>query len=151
MSMSTRRRTTLVAAGVALAGLGALTAAGMVQAIGHTPRPKVPSSGEVETKAGIRVTRLSVAADGGLLDLRYVVLNPNLAQAWTGDTNHPPVLGNERSGTRFDRVAAMRDGHDLRPGQTYYLVYLNQGGEVHPGDHVDVTVAGVTLKGVPVE
>jgi hypothetical protein len=45
----------------------------------------------------------------------------------------------------------MREGHDLRPGQTYYLIYLNKGGDVKRGDKIDITIAGTVLTGVPVE
>jgi hypothetical protein len=151
MSTRNRRRiglalvATLVAAGV---GAGVT---GLVQAAPAHKRPSVPQDSEVEGKAGIRLTRVSLAADGGLLDVRYIVLDPSLATKWTGNTDTPPVMGNERTHNRFDRVAAMREGHDLRPGQTYYLIYLNKGGDVKRGDLIDLSIAGTTLTGVPVE
>jgi hypothetical protein len=147
-----RRRVGLVVGAAIVAMLGAgVAVTGLVQAATHAKRPPVPQSSEVEGKAGIRVTRVSLAGDGGLLDVRYIVLDPSLATRWTGDTDKPPIIGNERTHERFDRVAAMRDGHDLRPGQTYYLLYLNQGGNVHRGDKVDLEIAGTKLTGVPVE
>jgi hypothetical protein len=114
-------------------------------------RPTMPTDPQVETRAGIRLTRVSLAADGGLIDVRYIVLNPTLATQWTGDTDKPPVIANERNGDKLDRVAAMREGHDLRAGQTYYLIYLNKGGTLHRGDKIDLEIAGTTLRGVPVE
>lgn len=148
---STRRRiglalvATLVATGV---GAGVT---GLVQASPAHKRPSVPQDSEVEGKSGIRVTRVSLAADGGLLDVRYIVLDPTLATRWTGNTDKPPIMNNERTNSRFDRVAAMREGHDLRPGQTYYLIYLNKAGDVKRGDRIDLQIAGSTLTGVPVE
>jgi hypothetical protein len=44
----------------------------------------------------------------------------------------------------------MRQGHDLRPGQTYYLLYLNNKGAVQRGDQVSIESNGRTLHHVPV-
>jgi hypothetical protein len=130
------------------AGVGA---ASLVNAASSHKRPPVPQDSRVEGKAGIRVTRASLAADGGLIDVRYIVLDPSLATRWTGNTDKPPVLDNQRTHERFDRVAAMREGHDLRPGQTYYLIYLNKDGNVKRGDKIDINIAGTTLQGITVE
>lgn len=145
-----RRRGTVGLAAAALA-VAVGGAAVVTSASAADKRPTVPQDQNVETKSGIRLTRVSLAADGGLLDVRYIVLNPSLATQWTGNTDKPPVIANERSRARFDRVAAMREGHDLRAGQTYYLIYLNKGGDVRRGDRIDVEIAGAVLRGVPVE
>lgn len=114
-------------------------------------RPTMPTDTQVESKSGIRVTRVSLAADGGLIDVRYIVLKPSQATQWTGNTEKPPVIASERTSDKLDRVAAMREGHDLRAGQTYYLIYLNKGGTLHRGDKIDLEIAGTALRGVPVE
>ena len=148
---SGRRNMALVLAGAAVAIGAGVGVVGVVNADSGHRRPHVPESSDVEGKAGIRVTRVSLAGDGGLLDVRYIVLDPSLATKWTGNTDKPPIMENERTSDKFDRVAAMRDGHDLRPGQTYYLIYLNKDGNVHRGDKVDLNIAGTALTGVPVE
>ena len=51
----------------------------------------------------------------------------------------------------IDRVAPMRDAHQQRPGQTYFLIYQNAKNTIHRGDLIDLTVAGVTLHDIPVE
>jgi hypothetical protein len=144
-------RVGLAVAAIAVTAASAVGVAGLVHAAPTHKRPNVPQDSEVEGKSGIRIVRVSLAGDGGLLDVRYIVLNPSLATEWTGDTNRPPVIDNLRTHESFDRVAAMREGHDLRPGQTYYLIYLNKGGDVKRGDKIDITIAGTVLKGVPVE
>ena len=105
----------------------------------------------METKVGVRVVRASLAADGGLLDVRYVVLNAPSAQKWMANTNNPPTLHDQRNSADVNRVAPMRDAHQQRPGQTYYLIYKNTGNTIHRGDLIDLTVAGVTLHDIPVE
>ena len=146
-----RRRVLVAAAAIAVAAATALGVAGLVQAAPAHKRPSVPQDSQVEGKSGIRVVRVSLAGDGGLLDVRYIVLDRSLATEWTGDTDRPPVIDNARTHERFDRVAAMREGHDLRPGQTYYLIYLNKDGNVKRGDLIDISIAGTVLSGVPVE
>jgi hypothetical protein len=149
---STRRKLGLTLMAATLAVAAGVGATGLVHAATSAQRrPTVPHDSEVEGKAGIRVTRVALVGDGGLLDVRYIVLDPSLATKWTGNTDHPPVMKNERTHDSFDRVAAMRDGHDLRPGQTYYLIYLNKDGNVKRGDMIDLQIAGTALTGVPVE
>jgi hypothetical protein len=149
--MTARKKLGLSLVAAALVVGGGVGVAGIVNADSGHKRPHVPQDSEVEGKAGIRVTRVSLAADSGLIDVRYVVLDPSLATKWTGNTDKPPIMHNERTDERFDRVAAMRDGHDLRPGQTYYLIYLNKDGNVHRGDKIDLSIAGTQLTAVPVE
>ena len=127
---------------------GALVAQGSPR-LGH--RPKMPTSVALESKTGVKVVRATIAGDGGLLDVRYQVLNAPNAQYWFANTSKPPKLYDLRSHLVISRVAPMRDAHQQRPGQTYFLIYQNSGGAIHRGDKIDLTVAGVTLHGIPVE
>lgn len=114
-------------------------------------RYDVPHSPAMEAKLGIRVVQASVVADGGLVELRYTVLDTGKATTFQNDVHHPPVLrGSKHKGIPLYRTALMKQGHDLRPGQTYYILYMNNGGAVHPGDTLDIDAAGVALNGVPV-
>jgi hypothetical protein len=114
-------------------------------------RYDVPHSAAMEAKLGIRVVQASVVADGGLVELRYTVLDTGKATTFQNDVHHPPVLlGSKHKGTPLYRTALMKQGHDLRPGQTYYILYMNNRGAVHPGDTLEIDAAGVTLANVPV-
>ena len=114
-------------------------------------RYDVPHSAVMESKLGIRVVQASVVADGGLIELRYTVLDTGKATTFQNDVHHPPVLrGSKHMGTPLYRTALMKQGHDLRPGQTYYILYMNNHGAVHPGDVLQIDAAGVTLANVPV-
>ncbi len=44
----------------------------------------------------------------------------------------------------------MKQGHTLREGQTYYLVYDNSGATLRPGEQVTITWHGLRLPHVPV-
>lgn len=151
MPRSRRRWLGLGLVGAAVAVAAGVGVTGIVHATTPAKRPPIPRDSEVEGHSGVRIIRASLAGDGGLIDVRYVILDPSLATKWTGNTDAPPVLDNERTHHQMDRVAAMRDGHDLRPGQTYYLIYLNKGADIKRGDKIDITIANTVLHGVTVE
>jgi hypothetical protein len=44
----------------------------------------------------------------------------------------------------------MRQGHELRPGQSYYILYLNNQRAIRPGDTLEIDAGGQTLAKVPV-
>ncbi|MBM0229932.1 hypothetical protein [Micromonospora sp. ATA51] len=104
----------------------------------------------MEATLGVRFTQAAVVGDGGLVELRYVVLDTQKASAFQNDTKHPPRLRNERSGKLAWRAALMKQGHELRPGQSYYLLYLNNGGAIKRGDKIEITSGPRRLAHVPV-
>lgn len=110
----------------------------------------VPHDGQMEAALGIRFTQAAVVGDGGLVELRYVVLDAQKASAFQNDTKHPPRLRNERSGKLAWRAALMKQGHELRPGQSYYLLYLNAEGAIKRGDTIEITSGQRKLAHVPV-
>jgi hypothetical protein len=114
------------------------------------PRYVVPSDGPMEAALGVRFTQAAVVADGGLVELRYVVLDAQKASAFQNDTKHPPRLRNERSGTIAWRAALMKQGHELRAGQSYYLLYLNSKGAIKRGDKIEIGAGPRHLAHVPV-
>ena len=114
-------------------------------------RGKMPTDSGFESRTGVRVTRVAVVGDGGLVDMRYVVLDAQKATKWFANTKAPPHLVEKGSTKAITRVAAMRQAHELRPGQTYYLIYLNAGGRTQPGDTMHIDVAGDSLADVPVQ
>lgn len=134
-----------------LAVVALLLVGGLALRAGAARSPHVPKDTGFENRTGVRVTRVAVVGDGGLLDVRYVVLDEQKATKWFGDTTLPPRVKNTKRTKQLFRVAAMRQGHELRTGQTYYLIYLNTGGKTKRGDVIDVSAAGDSLAGVPVE
>ena len=44
----------------------------------------------------------------------------------------------------------MKQGHTLRPGQTFYLVYQNTGAALRSGEEVTIDIGDLTLPHVPV-
>jgi hypothetical protein len=104
----------------------------------------------MEASLGVRFTQAAVVADGGLVELRYVVLDAQKASAFQNDTKHPPTLRNEHNNKIAWRAALMKQGHELRPGQSYYLLYLNNQGAIKRGDKIEIAAGPRHLQHVPV-
>jgi hypothetical protein len=111
---------------------------------------QVPRDGQLEDSTGIRVDRAAVVGDGGLVEIRYTVLDSQKATRFQGDVHHPPVLRSERRKGDVYRAALMKQGHELRPGQTYYILYLNNAGAIRSGETLEVSINGARLQHVPV-
>jgi hypothetical protein len=114
------------------------------------PRYDIPHDGALEATLGVRFSQAAVVADGGLVELRYVVLDTQKASAFQNDIKHPPTLRNERNGKTAWRAALMKQGHELRPGQSYYLLYLNNQGAIKRGDKIAIDAGQRHLQHVPV-
>jgi hypothetical protein len=116
----------------------------------NTDARKVPQNAAMENALGVRFSRVAVVGDGGLITVNYVVLDAEKATRFQSDVTHPPALVSESrtGGTR--RVSLMRQGHNLRAGQTYYLVYQNTRGAIRSGEKLTLTKGSSTIAHVPV-
>ena len=109
-----------------------------------------PQSAAMEDELGVRFSRVAVVGDGGLITLSYVVLDGAKATEFQSDVAHPPVLRSEARDGSTSRVSLMKQGHTLRPGQTFYLVYQNTGAALRSGEEVTIDIGDLTLPHVPV-
>lgn len=117
------------------------------------PAPRsttVPQSAAMENQLGVRFSRVAVVGDGGLITLTYVVLDSEKASRFQSDTTHRPALRSESRNRQTTRVSLMKQGHTLRDGQTYYLVYENTRGALKSGERVTIVDGSLQLKHVPV-
>jgi hypothetical protein len=113
-------------------------------------RPRVSGAGLAQ-RSGVRIVRLAVSGDGGLLDLRYKVLDPEKAAA-IHDAQTPPAVVDERTGLVISELL-MNHSHtgEFKPAITYYLVFSNPGGWVHRGSTVTVLLGNAQVENVGVE
>ena len=109
-----------------------------------------PGSAEIEQQYGVRFSRIAVVGDGGLITLTYVVLDSEKATRFQSDVGHPPELLSEARDGGTKRVSVMKQGHSLRAGQTYYLVYQNTKGALRHGERATIQLGGLTLRHAPV-
>jgi hypothetical protein len=136
-----------------------LLALGLIAAVGWRfagapadakDRYAVPQDGKMESQLGVRFTQAAVVADGGIVEVRYTVLDTQRASAFQNDVKHPPLLKNEKNGKTAWRTALMKQGHELRPGQTYYVLYLNNKNAIKRGDKIEISIGSRKLAHVPV-
>jgi hypothetical protein len=113
---------------------------------------QVPQSTAIESSLGIRITRAAVVGDGGLIELTYTVIDAQKASRFQNDVHHPPVLHDPRASLKNSvyRTALMKQGHSLRPGQTYFILYENNHNSIQPGDTISIDAGGGKLSAVPV-
>ena len=111
----------------------------------------VPANPAVEQEFGARLTHIGVSADGGLLDLRYLVLDPGKADALSETPADVPRIVVESSGVVLQTAALMGAHHDLQAGRTAFLLYRNTGGAVQPGTLVTVMFDDLKIEHVVAE
>jgi hypothetical protein len=147
-----------VLAGVAVAAAGlwvwhvARTPTGPVTAV-PVPvgwaRPAVAAD-DLGQASGVTITRVAVTAGGGLVDLRFRVVDPDRAHA-LHDPATPPAVVDEGSGlVVHDLLMNHEHAGDFRTGVTYYLVFTNPGNWVRRGARVTVLLGNAQVEHVAV-
>jgi hypothetical protein len=127
----------------ALIGLRAVTTS---SSAAHTAA--MPTNPTIEDQYGIRINMVGATADGGLVDFRFVVVDPDKALAMLQDESKLPVMVAEDSGTLVNSATLMIAKHDLNPGGTYFLLYRNTQGAIKHGTPVTVKFGDLKLEHV---
>jgi hypothetical protein len=95
---------------------------------------------------GVRVVRVAVTARGGLVDLRYQVLDADKALVVH---ELAPALVDEKTGGMVDTLfMGHRHGDKPKAGLSYPLLFVNRGGLIEPGRAVTVRLGGQSLQHV---
>jgi hypothetical protein len=110
----------------------------------------MPTSASIEARWGVRFTQIGTSADGGMVDVRYVVLDVDKAMSVAATIQATPLLVDEKSKRVIFAVAMKAHAHDLHTGGRYYLLYRNTKGLIAPGRQVTITLGGLQLKHVTV-
>jgi len=113
-------------------------------------RPAVSAAGLAE-RSGVRLIRVAVTGAGGLLDLRYQVVDPSKAVA-VHEAQTPPAIIDERTGLVLNRLL-MGHAHQgqLKPAVSYYLIFENTGNWVRRGSEVTVLLGDAQVEHVVVK
>lgn len=108
--------------------------------------PQLASAETFEERFGLAVTLVGVTASGGIVDVRFKVLDADKARSTLQDEKNMPVLNVEGSTvTPMMRDTAIQD-QDLEVGKAYYILYSNPRGVVKPGTPVSVAVGDLVLE-----
>jgi hypothetical protein len=133
----------------ALALLAALVVLGLAVRNHSGPAAgPVPLNPAIEAKWGIRVSQVAVTGDGGLIDFRFIVLDPDKASEMISNVDNLPVLVPDGA-TDIINSAAQMGGHPvLRPGQTYFLLYRDAAGAIKSGTSLSVHFGDLSIDNV---
>jgi hypothetical protein len=113
-------------------------------------RPSVSASGLAE-RSGVRLIRVAVTGGGGLLDLRYQVVDPSKAVA-VHEAKTPPAIIDERTGLVLNRLLMGHAHHgQLKAAVSYYLIFENTGNWVRRGSEVTVLLGDAQVQHVVVK
>jgi hypothetical protein len=107
-----------------------------------------PTNPAIEAQWGIRITQIGVTADGGLVDFRYLVIDPDKALAMLQGEKSLPTLTAEDSRILVNSAAMMAPKHELAAGRTYFLLYRNTKGAIKRGTPVTVQIGDLQLEHV---
>jgi hypothetical protein len=113
-------------------------------------RPTVSDSGLAE-RSGVRLIQVAVTGGGGLLDLRYQVIDPSKAVT-VHEAQTPPAIIDERTGLVLDRLLMGHAHHgQLKAAVSYYLIFENTGNWVRRGSEVTVLLGDAEVKHVVIK
>lgn len=105
----------------------------------------MPISEEIEEKFGVRFTFLAVTADGGMVELRYRVIDEDKAANFGHFTETAPMLVDDETGDVVDVTIMGLHNHRAEPGRTYYVLYRNTGGALKSGHPVNIVIGKYEL------
>jgi hypothetical protein len=104
---------------------------------------RVVDAAALEAEFGIRVTLVAVTADGGLVDLRFAVVDQAKASHLLHDSASMPALFVERSGRLLTASHPLAHKMTIVDGASYFLFYANSGGAIQDGTAVSVVIDDV--------
>ena len=113
-------------------------------------RPVVTEAG-LAARSGVVITQVAVTGAGGLVDVRFEVVEPNRA-ATVHDPATPPAIIDEQTGLVVHDLF-MDHSHTgaFKAGVTYYYVFTNPQNRVRRGSEVTVLLGGVAVQHVVVQ
>jgi hypothetical protein len=143
-----------ILAGLILAGAAVWLAVSFIPGArdrSSDPGPSEAARQAFEIQTGVRIVLVGITAGGGMIDLRYQVIDADKALA-VHDNANPPKIIDEASGRVLQtRWMNHNSDHNFRTGQTYYELILNQDGAIQPGSRVTVTFGDYMIEGIVVQ
>ncbi|CAN7153019.1 hypothetical protein LJR027_000070 [Terrabacter sp. LjRoot27] len=98
---------------------------------------------------GVNLTLLGVTAEGGMIEFRYQVVDPDKASLLLHQDDRRPILVAEDSGVTLAMLSRPHNHKaDLKAGGTYFFMMANTRNAIHDGTKVTVIVGGVRLEHV---
>jgi hypothetical protein len=137
---------------IAAAAAFAVTAGVRADSSPSLPAPgATPVSPELEAGYGLRLQRATMAVQGGLVDVRFTILDTVRAEPVIGHLSRERVkLVDEATGRVLDTRTMTPGDSNLKAGEGYYMLFRNSGGLLHRGSRVAIAIGKLRLDGVTV-
>jgi hypothetical protein len=111
-----------------------------------------PVSAEVlEKQYGAKIETVALLAAGGLIELRFQVVDKDKAMALFGPVDEMPMLAVEGTSKVLESAKGMKHHLTLLNGGSYFIFYTNAGNAVHEGSSVSMVINGVRLEHIVVQ
>jgi hypothetical protein len=134
-----------------LLGLAALATWMIASQLGGGSPTASASSAAFEEQSGVRIMRVVLTAGGGVIDVRFQVIDPSKAAELHEPNGRLRIL-DEGSGRRLATPFHFHaGGAEYKAGIVYYELLNNSGGTVDRGDRVSVVIGAARLEHVAVE
>jgi hypothetical protein len=143
---SRRRRWIIVLAVLVLVAAGAVTRVWAGDDDIRSGTRLVDADG-LAAEYGIKVNLLALVAAGGLVELRYQVVDPDKADPLLHDDDLQPALVVEDSGATLVLTSAKHHhSTETELGGTYFILFANAHNAIHGGDKVTLVLRDVRLE-----
>lgn len=101
---------------------------------------------------GVEVDLIAVTAANGLVEFRYVVVDPDKATRLLHETELAPTLVDEHSGATIRMSAPPhKHGGELRLGGTYFFLLANANNALHEGSPVTLVMGDARVEHITVQ
>jgi pyruvate/2-oxoglutarate dehydrogenase complex dihydrolipoamide acyltransferase (E2) component len=108
------------------------------------PAPRLPPPSQLEAETGIQVAQVGLTAQGGLVDVRFKVLDAQKARALLSNpANVPTLIAGDKPPLMAPHQALK--GARFSKGQVFFILYPNVRRAVEPGMPVTVAMGPVRL------
>lgn len=106
---------------------------------------------ELEQQYGVRIDVVGLLASGGLIELRFQVVDADKATALFGEPEDMPMLAVEGSSRVLESAKGMKHQLTLLDGAAYFFLYTNSGNAVEEGSQVSFVMNGIRLPHLTVQ
>ena len=144
---SRRRRTVVVLAVMLLVAAGALTRVVWAGDDDIRSGTRLVDADGLAAEYGIKINLLALVAAGGLVELRYQVVDPDKADPLLHDDDLQPALVVEDTGATLVLTSAKHHhSTETELGGTYFILFANAHSAIHGGDKVTLVLRDVRLE-----
>lgn len=142
----------LIALSVLLARGWRPSAGAGISGVTRDPSPPIegmPRSDAIEQRFGVRFTAVVLTASGGVVQIRYQVLDKSKARA-LHEQGTFPYLRVGAATLDSPVMAGHGSGADMVPGRSGSILLANTAHALKVGDRVSLRIGDLTLEQVPV-